>query len=245
MRRNRRRPKVVWLPPDATNRIGFPTATNGREPGAFTFGLDTFGVSGAHSTFVQAVTADSPSSSFQTGGLAVDTLADIYSSGYRLRRIVGKCFVGLNQSAQADAGPIDILVTCGFIVLRVDATGNPLALANAENQYAPSIIDSWSDPWIWRRSWLLTNFVNAAAIGLPTYGENNVSGYGSVQDGPHIDQKTARTIGNEERLFFVADAMVRTQGADNAQAITTHFTVDVRFVASLRQMAGNRRNASR
>lgn len=242
----RRKPKVVWLPPDPSNRIGFLTAINGGQPGAFNFSLDVAGVSGDHTTAVQPLISDIPSASFQGSGLAIETLADIYSAGYRLRRVVGKVFAGLNQSEARDAGPIDILVTCGIIVLRVDRAGLPLVpTLGWDNAYAPSIIDSWSDPWVWRRSWLFSNFVNAAAVNFPTYGETNTNGYGSIQDGPHVDQKTARVIGQEERLFFVADAMVKTQGASATQMATVHITGDLRFVGSIRQMAGNRRNASR
>lgn len=241
--RRRRKPRVVWLPPDSNNRLGANPAVGGFNAGAFDFFLDILGpgsVAGDSTTGYIAVNADIPTAEFQSSGLAVTSLADIYSSGYRLRRIVGKVYVSLFQSL-AEAGDIpQVLVTAGFIVLRVDPGGQPLSAATPAS-YSPAAINGWADPWIWRRTWMLSNITEAVALGLPLFPDTNVAQ--TTFDGQHVDAKTARRIGQEERLFFFANAMVAKAGGGGNAHVS--ITGEVRCVASMLSMAGNRRNASR
>lgn len=245
MRNRRRRPRVVWLPPDANNRIGANPATTGSQAGAFDFFIDILGpgsVAGDHAAGLVPINADIPTAEFQTGGLAVTSLADIESSGYRLRRVVGKLWVSLFQNATAIGDIPQVMVTAGLIVLRVDQAGIPLAVAATTQQYSPANINSWADPWMWRRSWMLSNFAEATAVGLPLFPDTNTNAPGTF-DGPHVDAKVARRIGPEERLFLVADAMVVKAGDGGSAHVSIQG--DLRCVASVLNMAGNRRNASR
>lgn len=89
---------------------------------------------------------------------------------------------------------------------------------------------------------MLSNFAEAIALNLPLYPDNNQN-MGSVMDGPHVDAKSQRRVGNEERLFLIADAMVAVAGGGGSFSV--QWFADLRPVGSILKMAGNRRNASR
>jgi len=66
---------------------------------------------------------------------------------------------------------------------------------------------------------------------------------GPYFDGSHIDQKTARRVSNEERLFFVISTV--NPGLSTTLAGGGTFILDYRVVASPMRVSGNRGNASR
>lgn len=244
MRFKRRKPVVSWLPnlgqgPDSswlpfTGSLGFGGAAGPAGMG----------------TAVAAVVPDYPAEAIRaTAGAGLPTLADFEGSGYRLRRIVGKLFVGVWQQVgdpQANDYPTSVLVSAGFIVLRTtEDTGAPLRAATP-NDYSPLDLDNVRDPWIWRRSWRLANEFGqgpTTPVLSQSYEPPVNSGYGSAVDGPHIDQRTARRITAEERLFFVISAMNIANSA--AAAGTIEWCLDVRYLTSPLRVIGNRRNASR
>jgi len=227
--RKRTSPKVVWLPPDGSAPA--PAAeTSG-------FGFTTIDISGA----VQLNVAEIPLTIDAPPDASISTLADMESSAYRLRRIVGKIWC----RAQLDDDESDItdyIVTAGLIVRRVDETGASLAGLIGVEQMAPSEAINWSDPWIWRRSWLLTNPLGVAP-DRPTqnYGEDA----GSAVDGPHVDQKTARIVSKEERLFLNVSAQALFVGGQSELTHTVSVFTDLRVLATMRTSQGNRRNSSR
>lgn len=239
----RRKPKVVWLPVRGTASIlseyGADTAAIGFQN---VFAVDPGGTitwDAVEITFDGSVSA----STAQTAGdeRSLDDL--VGGQAYRLRRIVGKCFVGLATNTTTLGGP-GVDVACGFIVCKTDANGvvntdfittNPLAQDSAE------------DPWIWRRRWILGNPTNSLSpdqAWIQNFPLSNAE-YGSVADGPHIDQKTARIIGPQERLMFVIAARNPTSASLGPSELNVGVALDVRLLASLRTMQGNRRNASR
>lgn len=246
-RSRRRGPRVVWLPPATTNRIG-GTASIGTQPGAFDFfvGFAAGTIApGITSTGIIPLVSDIPTGEAQFAGLATNTLSDIYGSSYRLRRVVGKIFISCPQTQGTAQGVIPrYFVTAGIIVLRVQPDGTPLQ--SVPGGYSPSIITSWADPWIWRRSWILDNGVEAGAVDLKSiYPETNTQ-YGSVMDGPHVDQRTARVVDEEERLFLVVGVTnVIVANAGGTAQSEVRVTGELRFVASMRKTAGNRGNSSR
>lgn len=238
----RRKPTVAWLPHtphDESEIQGWIQGTNNNN---FT--------PGDINTTIHSLTVDYPAEAIRSA-TEHPTMADYEASGYRLRRVVGKIFVGVRQDIGAVGPPAadyptNVLVGAGFMVLRVDTgTGAPLAIANP-NSYSPLWLDNQRDPWIWRRTWLLTNEFGssqgASPLGLsqaPTFNGD----YGSVQDGPHIDQKTARRIGPEERLFFILSTVNVGDAAESTG--TTEWILDYRLLGSPLKVMGNRRNASR
>lgn len=250
--RKRRRTKVVWLPADINNRLN--TA-----PSPATSGLDSqtiISVFTANPLGAVPVTAEIPIvKDFGTGSLSLvtpaTTLADIEQSGYRLRRIVGKLAFSCLQGAAAAAGDGSIFqVTAGFIIRRIDdTTGTSLASVGAAGLDISTVtFSNIADPWIWRRSWLIADKSAAAAAldpNVAAFAPSNTFGYaGGVLDGPHVDAKTARIVGPEERLFLSVTCEGvngAAQGAPGAVLLIG----DLRVLGSMRTNVGNRRNASR
>lgn len=236
--RNRKRPGVVWLPATTDQAVGDSNSI------AQVFQIDISGPSGTTIVGVAPQILDIPAAAGVAGEAS---LADFEQSAYRLRRIVGKVFVAKAQTDPDTFGPPkSVLCTGGFIILRVDQNGNPVN-GSTDARYNPQLADSERDPWIWRRSWILGNAFNAVPGSTTIPGGDlwpkNNSEYGSVQDGPHVDAKTARIVRDEERLFFCGAAMALDGDAQNIVGI--RWVTEVRVLGSMLRTAGNRRNASR
>lgn len=245
----RRKTKVVWLP--GTNAFSADSAAIAA-PNTTTWQLQTssiFGsIAGDHTAFEIPVTLDGSQSDPLN---ATSSLADIESSGYRLRRVVGKVYILIAQSINDDTTAV-FGVTAGLMVRRT-GTGGAASLAQlapavaGENgsELNPGLIDNSMDPWVWRRSWLLgdngtnaTNPLDVTQIPANNYGYQ----YPGPLEGPHVDQKTARIVGPEERLFLdVGVTTILTRTTDTTIVLIT----DLRVLASMRQNIGNRGNASR
>lgn len=246
----RRKPRVVWLPPTGQQINGGLTAGE-QYSGGFFVGKVVLG--GNHNPTISfPLVTDNPSpnlsqalSVWRSGALTEDL-----EFGYRLRRIVGKIHVGTQHDETSNPSTRSnfISVTAGIIVRRVDDIGNAVA-----TDVSTQDIQNNRDPWIWRRNWLLgtQHFLldpdpMSSFNLLPT---NNVTAYGGGNhDAAHLDQKTARRVGPEERLFLDVSLVSGLQlvGQDEAdETINFACHYDMRFLASPYTAAGNRRNASR
>lgn len=261
--RRRRKPRVVWLPQTNANSIGGGTEENTTVFQLKSITVPATSVTGASVTDEIPLVLDAQVSFADTGA----SLSDIENSGYRLRRIVGKIWAQVAQTdpggdeANLSKGPVSVIVTAGLIVRRT-RTSTGASLAAALGQISPATIENTGDPWIWRRSWILgNNFINGnyadlteggstfARVTQDPYPPNNwITGWGGNADGPHVDQKTARIVSSEERLFLSLSTTVLQESgnppSDNV-GITTAFITDLRVLGSLRTTSGNRRNASR
>lgn len=257
--RRKRKPKVVWLPLDLENRLGQApaTATQPLQSGTLIATLtgNPLGAQPVSQEFPIVKDWWGSPGGIATKGVADPnaTLADIEESGYRLRRIVGKIGISILQGAAQIAGDGSIFhVTAGFIIRRADEAGNSMAIragtVGTTSEIDPFNLQNVMDPWIWRRSWDLAD-QSAAAIALDpnvlSFPRSNQFAYGSgIFDGPHVDAKTARIVGPEERLFLtvgVEGINGSSQGAPGAVLVLA----DLRVLASMRTNIGNRRNASR
>lgn len=236
MRRSKAR--VVWLPPEPANSVtGVPTTVWGSTPL-----LQVTGVDPTASVEVPLV-IDAPADP------TVATLSDVENSGYRLRRIVGKIFV-IGDTIDDQSGITLVGVTAGLIVRRVDQLGVSLASQVGLNQAqaSPSELENSMDPWIWRRSWLIANptLFTQPVGGLPTNAFWNNIQTSSALDGPHVDQKTARLVGPEERLFLDISMTALNNPSDVSEIpYTVDIFYELRVLGSMRSSSGNRRNASR
>lgn len=253
----RRKPRVVWLP---TFRQDGPDES---------FAANAPGVSGTLTLTTAEVVYDAfpvtfdrsiSSAQVQEGEPLYEpttSLQDLVSANeYRLRRIVGKAFLSAVSDELDDPPANSCLVHCsvGFIVCKTYDDGAPTTDFNSVN---PLSSESMNDPWIWRRVWILNPYGNARAIDTANsalFFQNahmfppTTAGYGSVADGPHIDQKTARVIHREERLFCIVAARQWVNDPDSIALaeVQLRYMVDYRLLASLRPgSSGNRRNASR
>jgi len=227
--RRRTKPRVVWFPKDGRFTI--------QDSNVLAMDLDVTGTATGTpvTTGIISVIRDS------TPDTQISSLSDIENEGYRLRRIVGKCFVECEQNAESTGPPL-ILVGCGFIILRVDNQGSDPIAANIE-EYDIFNVNNDDFPWIWRRDWILQNGSSPINI-IGDFPHTNVE-YGSVMDGAHLDQKTARVIGPDERLFFVASAMPLVGGTNEQDKTAIIIRLTPRVLGSMRTSSGNRKNASR
>lgn len=249
--RRKSRPRVVWLPPTDANSVGGPGA-----PEPFSniqvFGVDVSGPAGSTAVGEIPLVIDEAA---DPEGLTT-SLSDVTASGYRLRRIVGKIFVLQKQNGAQEVGaalatPPLVMVTAGFMVRRTDeASQLSLALAlGQEINLHPTTIGNMSDPWIWRRSWLVgDNSSSAKLVTDVTYPTTNWGPEGPCGgniDGPHVDQKTARVVAQEERLFLTVGVTIVDAGGDPQLLATTQILTDLRVLASMTTSTGNRNNSSR
>jgi len=120
-------------------------------------------------------------------------------------------------------------VTAGLFVARAgdlrdggsgaDGPIGATSLDRAIDDYSPDDRAVIREPWIWRRQWLLGSELARAAVNSRTsYATSaldirlrlqagasfpsSTAGYGSVADGPHVDARTRRRIGNDDRLWL-------------------------------------------
>jgi len=201
------------------------------------------------------------------------SLADLTLSSWRLRRVVGKIFAAYNPDGSGNLDPNQTAYpACAFAAgLMVRATNE---LATASTNVDLWNADDYDDPWLWRRSWILgqdSRFdiettpggVISARHGVPGTGTagpngldessafarfpNTTAHYGSVQDGGHIDQKTNRVIGPEDRLFmhFATKGLpVQPQVGRGQEVSHVVGMFDLRYLGHP-MSSTNRRNASR
>lgn len=203
----RRKTKYTWLPTLGT--VG--DATENDDSSGLQFSVTT-ALSGDSSVLISAVTFDEPRDADNTSlGTPMD---DFLGSEYILKRIVGKVFAGVTQVG-ADAQPPAVLFGAGFFVARAADSAQstnqlqPIgsqSLSERQENYSPLSVDAIRAPWIWRRTWILSNNLATPIQGNFTSFPPTTAQYGSVMDGPHIDAKTGRRIGRDDRLWFVVAA---------------------------------------
>lgn len=248
--RRRNKPRVVWIPvTNANSTDGLSTGRSAIQFQSFQCVSDTPG-----STAVLEIPCVLDGSNNQPLDPA-SSLADIESSGYRLRRIVGEIYIDCVQNVLATGeGGALFQVTAGFIIRRTDPiTGASLASqATTTQALALDDIENGMDPWIWRRSWRMGNsqvFAAGSALTDETFRsaphDNYTRGNGSLYTGPHVDQKTARIVGPEERLFLGVQASLMLPDTAGAVPVTFLVASSLRVLGSMRTNIGNRRNASR
>lgn len=249
MATRRRAPKVVWLPPSTIGSVNAqsPPVGNGDESTWRQFSIAAGGGVGDVSIAEVPLVIDGADNQVSLA----DSIADLYSASYRLRRIVGKIYIGTRTDEPEATGPRIIGVTAGIIVRRTDpVTGQSvIGQTGNVNNISPDRIVNSNDPWVFRRNWLMMN--PRAPLGVTnvfggTLQTNNYVNMASSLDGPHVDQKTARIVGPEERLFLTVSATVLVlDGASVQDETTLDVFFDFRVLASLKSGSGNRRNATR
>lgn len=163
----------------------------------------------------------------------------LQESDWMLERIVGKLFIGLDiETTESPA----VLCGAGFFVARSNnesggggdtPIGSATAAERNEN-YSPLHEDTVDEPWLWRRTWLLGG--SPTSFGLTTFPLNNAF-YGSVMDGPHIDAKSVRRIGNDERLWFAFSTASLAADVEQTNGAVRGY-LDYRILGALRKSKG-------
>lgn len=191
---------------------------------------------------------------------------------YSIRRIVGKCFVAsralfktTSQGNLNSSSPL-FLVTSGLFIARagaedISATNPDTPIGWATEglyDYNPDIPNAIREPWIWRRQWIIGNSaisqqlwqnmtvdpVTSTPILAFDQPNNNWIGR-AVADGPHIDAKTRRRVGNDDRLWWTVFAQNWPRDSDATNDFTENVDIDchldIRVFGALRK-ARNRGN---
>lgn len=267
MRRFRRRRRALaWFPTIGSNvTVGEVQITKAAQSAFFSVSGD-----GDINFFETAVTFDFGQErleQFADANIPTQTLNDLMGSGWQLRRIVGSVFchrvpTGVNAGDITANQVPALLVTAGWMVRKVGQDGGVVDTAT-NTQERRDI----TDPWIWRRSWILgqgsrpvinrstaqlTEGPSGLGVGtddlLASYAHypTTNAGYGSLREGTAVDQKCNRIIGPEDRLFFHMAAQLAPPSQPPAiiNGTSVAFTWDVRYLGNLRRFT-NRRNASR
>lgn len=258
----RRKRRGTWLP--NVGSIYSTTTTVGEQCSYIQFIVQPahVGPNAGGTVFSAAMQIDSPDPALTSGSAALGqyqlgTLAQEESFGYMLNRIVGTFVVAIAKPAVIEAGhfvPTLCVVTCGFMVRRIDQEDVETPVVGAQGS-DPQSIENIQDPWLWRRSWLLTTNSggaglapddHAANFGAGDFVSSNSFGTGSYNT-CNVDVKSRRRITKEERLFLSIG--VRTFGF--LPDSTSNLDVDVlgffdyRSYGSIITTQGNRRNAVR
>lgn len=230
-RRGRR--KYTWFPVIGTGDgdIGIDNI-NGR-----VFQVD-MGVDKTTTVLIAPLIPDVPMEGDSINPDAPGQLVQAIGQEYLLERIVGKILIGVRGGREADLFPTTIstvLVGAGIFVARANdadvggGVNTPIGSATAaerQENYSPLAEECIREPWIWRRIWLLGNPATdmrggySPSTGLIAQEKHTVfppttAHYGSVMDGPHIDAKSNRRIGNDDRLWL-AIAATNWESADGS-----------------------------
>lgn len=244
----RRKPRVVWLPPDPYHRIQNDPQlpiSNADECNIGYYTLTTaMGAPGNYSGAVVPLVGDRPGTEnliigVSAGGQTPNTFSDLFNSGYRLRRICGHLFARCVIDQQyPSAATYNWAVTAALQVMEAERGA---ALDASEG--APDIYQTSENPWIWRRTWVLSQY--GTNDPRPWGVLSNVQGAASLREGSFVDQKTIRKVGPDHRLFLCLQATNLDGLADNTATADIVFYWNLRVLGSLMTNLGNRGNSSR
>lgn len=278
VRRGRRRTKYIWLPPIGEaggQATGLPARIN--DDVGFDFVINATADPNFEETAVAVAPLifDAPyetTSILGTTGVAADTpLSWFLQNEYVLKRIVGNIFVTIDSRQTAVEAPSAALVACGFFVARADDNSAnpdqpigtlegifdvvPSAKGRVFN-YSPLSPTTAREPWIWRRTWILSPWGSGIRNGsnqpLAPSGANNLATlvdggggyfpptnvhYSDSKTNHYCDAKTVRRIRSDERLWFVvaARAWGLHQGITNSDDLLIKGHCDLRFLGAARK----------
>lgn len=237
--RRKRKTRYTWLPVTGSNRGG----------GEGTYEYNARGIPSLQTPVVsgtpgpqQNVFAVIPDTTSNPGGDS--SLADVVQGqDWILKRIVGKIHLQCTaQSTGTLRGTIwsQVLVSVGFFIARAqDQAQTTVDLDQIEVE--PMSRLNTMNPWIWRRTWILSNpaYTRSAASLLPQW-PNTTAGYGSMAEGSHIDSKVSRRILREHRLWCVTstvggDPEFDTVTGTLASQPTVDGFIDLRVLGAMRR----------
>jgi len=247
--RRRRRTKLQWFPTlgSAGNVGSLFDDFNGK-----LFQVNTS--SGNESTtIITPLTIDAQS---DTVGESL-SLQEVMGQSWRLTRIVGSIFLARSVGGDDPAG---VLVSCGIFVARqqdsdleADTFDSPIG-ADTNNRatfnYGASHSSNISEPWVWRRSWILgrstvtTSVIAPNALVESAFPSSNTFGYNAPNEGTAIDAKVGRRIRKEERLWFSIQAHPISM-RESFNAPDTEFVAQVGGYLDIRILGTLVRNSKR
>lgn len=237
----RGRRKFTWFPTlGSASAQGNPHVLSGR---SFSVQVLPNNTGPVINTFILPVVPDAPLNE-QDAAVGEGRLVQAIGNEWFLERIVGKLFLaqGLGVATAAAA----TLVGAGFFVARANdvnsggGIGTPVgsaSVAERNENYSPIHDNVIREPWLWRRTWILGGQAGSATFQGFTFAPLFNGFYGSVSDGPHIDAKSVRRIGNDERLWLaVSTASLILSEAQSDNLVTGY--LDIRVLGALRKAKG-------
>lgn len=236
MRSRRRRNRATWFP-----ILGFENAT-GQGLSTVDIRLFTVDPTGAPNVLVIPIIPDidiDPEAGQGTaGGAPIRSLRDmVEGQSCIIERVVGNIQWEMVQAgAGTDEAQRAICCSALAVVPTADGTNGDPAIAATELD--PLRADNSSQPWLWRRVWVLGDSRNTTELttGLPS---NNC--FGSLAEGSKIDTKgVRRAIRREERLFLIHSVLQPFPGVEQTEAETRVYT-DLRVIGRMVK-ATNRSN---
>lgn len=245
MYKRRKRAKYTWFPTYSTFASGSPRQSTN-------FNVDTlfFSASIEVGLSIHPVVLDiPPEPAAITPDQNYGEIVALVSQEYVIKRIVGKIYAACEQ---LDATPASFggVLTAGLFVARaaengLQPIGSVAAVPADENtvvSYDPQSPGTIREPWIWRRTWLLGNTAKADTSGgtlaqfLPWCPATNFGlvGGGNM-DGPHVDAKTGRRIGNDDRLWIAFSWRPLITTDLSSTALGVQLMWDLRVLGALRR----------
>lgn len=257
-RRFRRKSRYQWFPTIGT--AGLDDEFEFDDYSGRTFTVPVAANQLTSNTIIAPVTIDTQ---FDTADSVIGDrrgLQDELGQSWFLKRLVGQLFLE-KQYNSANEEFAALAVSAGFFVARCDDNDTtPLSpsaqqpigadiLGRATANYGPIRSANISEPWIWRRTWILgrgmqppSTFLGNINTGSLAFGANfpnTTAAYGTDHTNGYIDAKTARRIRKEERLFFVVQAKVASLeiGSVPTSAAATNVVgyLDLRILGQLRR----------
>lgn len=179
----------------------------------------------------------------QLAGLETSLRDQVEGQDWILKRIVGNINVGVSNNNADGEGTFtqwpNVLVAAGFFVARANDANQNVPDTFGVEQLDPLGVDNVANPWIWRRSWILSS-LRAVGGNLP-FGElwapSNIY-YGDIRTGPHIDSKVSRRVIKEHRLWLAVRALGYFPGAATFPGPTqpqVSVNADLRFLGAMRR----------
>lgn len=238
MYKRRKRAKYIWLPSQwSFEDTGADTPTNAI-PNAL-----PVAVSGAPNITFSPVLLDSTLEDTDVSNFTSPTnvtITDIVQANeYFLKRIVGNLWLALTPSDQSDMPAA--LIEAGLFVSRADDTNPETPMGAAASPFAgfdPAHPDTTREPWIWKKSWILSNQSTSSNSGYAWGGVTNFGIYdpGLRGGGNTIDQKTARRVKSDERLWFaISTRCWPPQSNPYSTQLQLEYTREFRCLGQLRR----------
>lgn len=235
--RRRRGSRYTWLP----TLGGIKDNGSGSRYGTSYFGGDIAVDSAAFGSTDLYVTPIVPDATvFPDGsGAGGETLRD-FTEGqdWLCKRVVGKLSVGAAQIASGLTPPY-IIVGAGIFAGRADDQNQNIPDTN-NDEIDPLGSENVRQPWMWRRTFLLTNASSTFASEFYWTHLDNGS-FGVLADTQTVDTKgVSRRIRREQRLWFVLNAygMSNFEATNDSTWLTKghiHFLFDYRVLGAMRK----------
>lgn len=189
-----------------------------------------------------------PDTTPEVSGRQADVTLRDYVEGqeWALDSIVGSIHVGCNavnfdldpgQSPSAEWATI--AVTCGFFVADAEE-GNTVVPAEDGINLDPTSVDNIRSPWIWRRTWVLSNPGTIFSGQQTSGGWPTTNSFVTGNVGPGIRTKSKRRIRRNQRIWFVSActgfdfSQITVSGAANDQPII-NILADLRICGKMRK----------